>query len=230
VKSTLAPYLQARCAMELFDPTKEIDVLYRRLPHWSQPGAVAFITWRAWDSMPEKVIRQWQQEREAWLRRHGISSSAPDWQAQVRGLGPILENELRRVLTDRWNDHLDDCHGACVLRQPDLSKIVADSLLHFDGDRFEMMDFVVMPNHVHILAAFPRSEVMLQQCESWKHFTAAKINRNLGVKGRFWLQDAFDHLVRSQDQFEYLRNYIAENPIKAALRESEYRLYSSRSA
>jgi type I restriction enzyme R subunit len=58
-------------------------------------------------------------------------------------------------------------------------------LRHFDGVRYELSDFVVMPNHVHILAAFPTSDAMLQQCEAWKHFTATKINRVLGVKGRF---------------------------------------------
>ena len=134
------------------------------------------------------------------------------------------------MLSDRWNGHLDDCHGACVLRRPELSQIVADSLRHFDGDRYELTDFVVMPNHVHVLAAFPRSEAMLQQCDSWKHFTATKINRILGVKGRLWQQDGFDHLVRSSEQFEYLRDYIASNPIKAKLKPNDYRMYSSRSA
>jgi REP element-mobilizing transposase RayT len=215
--------------MELFDPTQDIDVVYRRLPHWSQPGAVAFITWRTWDSMPEKVIRQWQDERAVWLRSHGINPSATDWQGQVDRLEAALQNELRRVLSDRWNDHLDNCHGTCVLRRPELSKIVADSLRHFDGDRYELTDFVVIPNHVHLLAAFPHSEAMLEQCESWKHFTATRINRILGVKGRFWMQDGFDHLVRSQDQFDYFRGYIADNPIKAKLKLGEYRLYTSRS-
>jgi len=216
--------------MEVFDPTQDFDVVYRRLPHWSQAGAITFVTWRTWDSLPEKVIRQWQDERAAWLRKQGIDAEGPDWQAHVRRLGPALENEFRHMLADRWNDHLDDCHGACVLRRPELSKIVADGLHHFDGDRYELTDFVVMPNHVHVLAAFPRSEAMLDQCESWKHYTATKINRVLGRKGRFWQQDGFDHLVRSEAQFEYLRAYIANNPIKARLKPNEYRLYSSRSA
>jgi REP element-mobilizing transposase RayT len=180
--------------------------------------------------MPEKVIRQWQSERDAWLRKHGINPSAPDWQAYVARLEPAPAKAMRELLSDRWNGYLDECHGACVLRRPALSQIVADSLHHFDGDRYELTDFVVMPNHVHVLAAFPHSEAMLQQCESWKHFTAAKINRVLGVKGRFWQQDGFDHLVRSQEQFEYIRDYIANNPIKATLTIGEYRLYSSRSA
>lgn len=171
-----------------------------------------------------------QGERNVWLRKHGINPSAPDWQVQTARLGPAMECVLRRILSERWNDHLDDCHGACVLRRPELSQVVADSLLHFDGDRYALADFVVMPNHVHMLAAFQDSDGMLKQCESWKHFTATRINRVLCVRGRFWMQDGFDHLVRSQEQFQYLRDYIANNPNKAKLRSGEYRLYSSRSA
>jgi len=78
-------------------------------------------------------------------------------------------------------------------------------------------DFVVMPNHVHLLAAFPDEGSMLAQCESWKHYTATKINRFLGRSSRFWQQDGFDHLVRSVEQFEYLRAYIADNPRRAHL-------------
>ena len=89
-----------------------------------------------------------------------------------------------------------------------------------------MTDFVVMPNHVHVLVAFPNAESQLAQCESWKHFTAVKINRKLGQERRFWQQDGFDHLVRSNEQFEYLRLYIAGNPKKANLQPGEYTVCS----
>ena len=111
-----------------------------------------------------------------------------------------------------WNDHLDACHGSCVLKRPALADEVSKSLRHFDGDRYQLHDFVVMPNHVHLLATFPTEDAMVLQCESWKHFTATKLNRLLKRKNRFWLQEAFDHLVRSAEQFEHLRRYIAENP------------------
>jgi putative transposase len=115
-------------------------------------------------------------------------------------------------------------------RQTDGRELLAASLHFFDGDRYELTDFVVMPNHVHVLATFPDEGAMLRQCESWKHFMATKINRCLGRTGRFWQQDAFDHLVRSTEQFAYLRKYIAENPKKANLHPGEYVVYSSRGA
>jgi putative transposase len=214
--------------MQIFDPNQEYAVIERRLPHWSQAGTVVFITWRTWDSMPEQVVRHWQDERFALLRKHGIDPQHGDWEKQLRTRDVKLFRELKRILSDRWNDHLDECHGACVLRRPEFSKLVAESLLHFDQDRYDLIDFVVMPNHVHLLVVFPDESSQLEQCDSWKHFTAVKINKKLGQKGRFWLQDAFDHLVRSNEQFEYLRRYIADNPKKAKLNPGEYMVYSAR--
>ena len=113
-----------------------------------------------------------------------------------------------------------------MLTRPELSRIVSDSLLKFDGDRYELTDFVVMPNHVHLLAAFVSEEGMLDQCEGWKHFQAVQLNREIKSSGRFWQQDGFDHLVRSVEQFEALRRYIAGNPEKARLQPDEFRHYS----
>jgi type I restriction enzyme R subunit len=84
-----------------------------------------------------------------------------------------------------------------------------------------LTDFVIMPNHVHVLAAFPAAKQMLEQCGSWKHYTAVQINRALGRQGRFWETDVFDHLVRSAEQFEHFRDYIARNPQEARLGRDE---------
>jgi len=109
-----------------------------------------------------------------------------------------------------------------VLKDAANAKTVADSLLKFDGDRYWMTDFVVMPNHVHMLVSFANDDSMLKQCEEWKRFTGRTINQRLEQSGRFWQQDGFDHLVRSEVQFEYFRRYIADNPRKAGLKTGEF--------
>src|SRR5262249_4853619 len=101
------------------------------------------------------------------------------------------------------------------------AKIVADSLLRFDGQRYDVTDFVVMPNHLHILAAFRNYDSMLTQCKNWKHWQSMQINRLIGSSNRFWQQDGFDHLVRSVEQFEHFRRYISNNPQKAGLTSNE---------
>jgi REP element-mobilizing transposase RayT len=214
--------------LQVFDRTAQFTVFERRLPHWSQAGTVTFITWRTLDSIPPPVLRRWHADRDAWLRRHGIEPQSPDWRAQLQQLDQDVRGEFVRTFSERWHRHLDACHGACVLSQPALSQIVADSLHKFDGQRYELTDFIVMPNHVHLLAAFATEEGLLAQCESWKHYQSRELNRRLASSGRFWQQDGFDHLVRSVEQFEALRRYIAANPRKAHLRPGEYHHYSKR--
>ena len=209
-------------AMRFFDPDDDRLVIQRRLPHWAQDGAVVFVTWRTHDSIPRAVLEAWLDERNRWLAALGIDPANPGWKLSVQRLPRTQMIEFHHRFTTRWHEELDTCHGACVLRQPALAQIVAASLRHFDGDRYEMLDFVVMPNHVHLLAVFPDKVAMLPQCDSWKHYTAREINRRLGMKGRFWQQDAFDHLVRHEAQFQRLQTYIAENPAKARLSEGEY--------
>jgi REP element-mobilizing transposase RayT len=208
--------------IQLFDDQQDVAIIERRLPHWSQAGTIAFLRWRTWDSIPEQILLEWIAERDELLQSVGIDPRTSHWQATLKRLEPHVQRQIRATISDRWNDRLDACHGDCVLRRPNLAKIVSDSLLHFDGDRYELTDFVVMPNHVHLLAAYPTENAMLEQAESWKRFTAVRINRLLKRTGRFWQADGFDHLVRTEEQFSYLRRYIAENPRRAGLRSGEF--------
>jgi len=210
----------------LFEDKSDVLIIERRLPHSSQAGAVSFITWRTADSMPKAVVDRWHADRAACLNHYGIDPTQSDWRQQFMLQHPEAARNCLDPFWNRWEDELDSCHGACVLRQPELARIVRDSLLHFDGDRYLILDFVVTPNHAHLLAAFADEDAMLNQCESWKRYTATQINRRLKQHGRFWQSDAFDHLVRTEKQFEYLRGYIANNGIKAKLRPGEYVHYS----
>lgn len=212
--------------LHFFDRNEDYTVCERKLPHWIQPGVICFVTFRTYDSMPVAVVRQWSEERSAWLLRHGIDSKHPGWVHELRRLSPAIQTEFYRNFSARWHSELDRCHGAGVLRQRELAEIVSDSLLHGDEDKYHMTDFVIMPNHVHLLASFRDDQSLLKQCESWKHWTATQINRKLSQKGRFWQQDGFDHLVRSEHQFLNFRRYICDNPAKARLTEGQFIHYS----
>jgi putative transposase len=209
----------------LFDPDEDVAITHRNLPHWQQSGRTYFITFRTDDSLPRAVIDAWYNERNDWLKQHGIEPQCLNWRAALLQQPATERRDFHQRFSEKFHRLLDECHGRCVLKQPDLARIVGDSLLHFDGQRYEMGDFVVMPNHVHMIVQLLSETDMKQQCESWKHWTATRINRKLGQKGHFWQSEGFDHLVRSPEQFDALRRYIAENPVKARLREGEYLHY-----
>ena len=160
---------------------------------------------------------------------HDIDPTVQGWKARVHELPGEQIMEYHDRFTARWHEMLDAGHGACVLRQPALARIVRESLLHSDGDLYEMLSFVVMPNHLHLLVCFPNKQTMLDQCASWKRYMATQINRRLGRRGRLWQQDSFDHLVRHEAQYQRLRQYLSENPVKAGLKPDEH-LWCSRDA
>ena len=212
---------------ELFDPKAEYFVQDRLRPHWSQAGAIVFITARTRDSIPKQVLELWDREKNEWLDLHEINQGIQirrgrKWSEAIDELNDVDRIEFHKHFNRKREVTLDECHGACVLRDRRFAELIAESLLHFDGDRYHMGDFVIMPNHFHLLVAFSTPEAMSAQIDSWLHFTATQINRITGVRGHFWQQEPFDHLVRSEKQYQFLRNYIADNPRKANLREGEY--------
>jgi putative transposase len=73
-----------------------------------------------------------------------------------------------------------------------------------------------MPNHVHLLlsAAVPLPKIT----KSLKSITAKRANIMLALTGTpFWQEESYDHEVRHEREFERVRNYIEENPVRAGL-------------
>lgn len=211
--------------LQFFDPKEEHTIAWKSLPHWAQAGTLCFVTWRTVDSLPAAVIARLAEERRQLLQSFGLNPDG-NWRRELSKLPAADRRRVRWLLFAAWDGQLDRGAGACALAQPELSLIVAKCLLHFDGKRYELTDFVVMPNHVHLLVAFREEDMLLRQCGSWKRFTSRQINTALGLRGEFWQVEQFDHLVRSEEEFDRYRKYIADNPRKAQLRDGSYRLYS----
>src|SRR4051812_32619189 len=114
------PTLGPAMHFEFFDPKGEVYVHYRRLPHWEQPGAMYFITWRTIDSIPADVLRRWRVERVTWLRKHDIDPFDDGWRDQLRLLPKPVRQDYHERFTNRWMECLDECHGACLLKRPEL--------------------------------------------------------------------------------------------------------------
>src|SRR5688572_7116929 len=130
----------------IFDPDADVRVSVGNLPHWYQPGVTYFITFRTEDSVPRQLMDLWHARRNEWLQRHGVSIDNLSWKKQLEGLPERLQNEFHNLFSREFMEYLDRSLGDCVLRRPDLAEIVFDSLLHFDRQRYEMGDFVIMPN------------------------------------------------------------------------------------
>jgi REP element-mobilizing transposase RayT len=214
-----------------FDPAIDVEITQRNLPHWFQPHAAIFVTFRTADSLPKDVVLRWQRELEEWLAARGLpvrlaESTAgrrlKSHEVMLKELSAADCREFKRQTDRAFHMSLDDCHGACLLQRPDLAKIVGDAILFFQGTSYDLDRFVVMPNHVHAIVQFRSGANLKTVSESWMRYSARKINSTIGRTGALWQPEPFDHIIRSAEQFEYLQRYIAENPQKAGLNPGEY--------
>jgi type I restriction enzyme R subunit len=214
---------------ELFDPKADVRIQAgSSLPHWYQAGVSYFVTFRTEDSIPADVSRRWYAQRANWLLQNGIPPDDPRWRDRLWQLPETARRQFHDTFSRQYLEALDKGLGACVLRRQELNNLVGDSLRHFDGDRYHLGDFVVMPNHVHLIACLLGDTEIEAQCASWKRFTARQINQKLGTSGRFWQEESFDHLIRSREQFEAIQRYIRDNP--AHLPQGDYLLYQPKVA
>jgi putative transposase len=194
----------------------------RSLPHWRMSGATYFVTFRQADSLPANVLSAWAEERAAWLWSHGIDS---DWQLQdplrfdeaYQKLPPEVKVAREREEAKRFLLELDRCHGSCQLVRPNAREIVKEALIHFHGQRLWVGDFVVMPNHVHVIAQ-PFEGVKLEDwLYSVKRFSSAALHKAGLVTdaayraGHFWQKESFDRIIRDVDELGRTRRYIAKN-------------------
>jgi REP element-mobilizing transposase RayT len=159
------------------------------LPHRDAPGLVQFVTFRLAGAMP--------------------GSRRAEWEAILQ----LEENRTRRL---RLEEYLDRGLGECWLRDSNLASIVAEALRFFEGDRYRLRAWVVMPNHVHVLLetlAVPLAQIL----QSWKSYTARTANRLLGRTGIFWEREYWDTWIRDEAQEKKAVRYIESNPVKAGL-------------
>ena len=189
------------------------------LPHFESCEAIQHVTFHLADSVPKTVL----------LRLENELKDIPEGKRDAE----------RRKRLDAW---IDAGHGSCVLREPGIAEMVQGSLLCFDGQRYRLMAWVVMPNHVHVLFKPMNGWMVAKIVASWKKFTARAIcdwrrangeelvspglakrqsgdrrsRRSQGV----WHREYWDRYIRDGKHFEQVVEYIRLNPVKAGLVET----------
>ena len=92
--------------------------------------------------------------------------------------------------------------------------IIVSAFEYFDAKKYNLMAYVIMPNHIHVLVE-PLEDYMLHDImHSWKSFTAYNFQREFGRKGCIWQDEYFDRIVRDEKEFIEKAQYILNNPLK----------------
>lgn len=212
-----------------FDERGGLRIYHRNLPHWRQPGATYFVTFRQADSIPRAVLSSWNRMREEWLTAHGIQQA---WETSQPGRYLDLyqnipsedRRQFERKVSKLLHHELDLCHGSCRLRDPACSRLVFDALTHFHAVRMRVGDFVIMPNHVHAILQPISGHELEDILESVKKFTSRRLSTT-GVGQSFREAESYDRIIRDLDELASYRRYIVQNPVKARLHPGEFLLH-----
>ncbi len=189
-----------------FNPHLPLEINERNLPHWTQGGTTYFVTFRLADSIPQPKLEQWRNDREIWLKTHSEPFSNEE------------KNEYHQLFSEKTEEWLDAGMGSCLLAKSRNATVVADAFRKFDGERYELGEWVVMPNHVHVLVTPKEGYGLADILHSWKSFTAHEICKKAGEAGQVWQHESYDHIVRSPEQLRHFEDYIHENPVKAGIK------------
>jgi REP element-mobilizing transposase RayT len=164
------------------------------LPHFDGRALPQFISLHLFDSIPAPVV-------ERWKREFDLSRASPD----------------RVLLQRRVEKYLDQGYGAAFMKDRRIAIMIQNVLLGFDGESYRLSAWVIMPNHIHMLATRFEDFTLANIMQSFKSITSHKANRILKREGQFWMPDYFDRYIRDREHLATTVRYIEENPVKAQL-------------
>ena len=186
------------------------------LPHFDVGDIYQVITYRLGDSLPRSASvslasslgHEERCERDARAPKKVASTS-----------------EDRAERRELFEQELNKGYGSCILRDEEIAGIVVDAWKYFDGERYDLLAYVVMPNHVHVMIKTYVGFSLPNVVHSWKSFTGHEIGKILrgrgeserDARGPIWQKDYFDRFIRDEEHFVQAVEYIHENPVKAGL-------------
>lgn len=171
------------------------------LPHWNLIGKLQFITCRLKDSLPQSKLD--------FLKEQKINIST--------GLHTLSYSDQVEILEriDRW---LQQGYGSCIFKFEEVQKIIINALNFYDGKRYDLFQYVVMPNHIHFIVR--PYEDLDKTISQFYRYTTTLINRLLHRKGSIWQRECFDRMIRSVTDFQEKCEYIKANPLTFSVSES----------
>ncbi len=183
--------------------TPEIKDWHRRfhsVPH-RENKALQSITFRLYDSLPKEVIEEIKLKLD-------INEDDDSYDS-------IQYQRLRQKIAE----YEDAGYGQCFLRDERIAAIMQDTLKHFDGERYQLICWCIMPNHVHVLIEVNEGWSLSRIMHGWRSYTAKEANRILGRTGKFWMEEYYDRYIRDDNHLQQTINYILNNPANAGLDE-----------
>ena len=187
-----SPYLNRNDAVDVNVP--------RTLPHWNQSDKIQFVTFRLADSLPRTFVMALKRERSDFERLN------------PRPWNPDTAKRFRSLMSRKVEEMLDNGYGECLLRDSTVRKYVSETLRFYDGRLYELLSYVIMPNHVHLLVRVTGDNRLADIVRNIKGYSAKIINNCLHREGPLWMKEYHDRIIRNEDHLKNCLRYIRSNP------------------
>jgi 1-hydroxy-2-methyl-2-(E)-butenyl 4-diphosphate synthase len=181
------------------------------LPHWRIPGATYAVTFRTKDSLPASVLKGYEQKKSILLEqitKETQRAGSRDASDSLRKLHAEIQSLNETIIEPA----LHAADGPQPLADPAIAMMMLQALKHFDGERYDLLAWSVMPNHVHVLITPYEGHELEKILQAMKTHSAKEANRMLGKTGTFWQEEYYDHIVRDGEDLKHQVGYILRNP------------------
>jgi len=187
------------------------------LPHVKREGASYFVTFRLADSLPKEVLLKFEAERAERRNRLFALHELRIKHGETVKVEEDIE-EIERDFRRQVERFLDTGCGESWLHRPELADLVVSAMRFFEGQRYRLDAWVVMPNHVHAVVWPMPNHTLSAIVQSWKRFTAREANKILNRTGQpFWQPEPYDHWIRNDEEHARCCRYTMWNPVKSRL-------------
>ena len=131
------------------------------IPHFDGGQVSQFLTFRLFDSLPESVLQDWREKTS----RQG--------------------EEGKVIFRKNVENYLDKGSGSCFLRDERVAKLTEDSVLFHHTKKYDLVAWVIMPNHIHFLATPVEGVELSTITHSIKSTRRMKLTRCWVVRDNF---------------------------------------------
>jgi REP element-mobilizing transposase RayT len=186
----------------------------RNLPHLFDIHKPVFITFRLKFTLLQSIIDELTQRKIEWQNAYDALDDKEK----------AAELKKKDAKYFHWFDVLiaKSKETPIYLSNPVIAAFVSEALHYHDNERYELIAYCVIPNHVHVIIfpllnpdgdIYPISRITY----SWKRYSANKINKYLDKKGNLWQAESYDHLIQDEEEFYRVIEYVIDNPVQAGL-------------
>lgn len=108
--------------------------------------------------------------------------------------------------------------GRALLQSDRVARLFIGTIFSYRDQRKVLVhEFVVMPNHVHLLIS-PAPNVTIERVLQFiKGGFSYRAKKELAILTDIWQRGYVDHRVRDRDDYAQHRAYIHANPVRARL-------------